>query len=264
MRKIILTTFIILVHTVIYAQDSYLKLMSNTSYEPLNSNLIEASINVPSSPYFYTSLVERYNMGDTTLNTQDYRHLYYGYAYSEGYKPYDDIPHADSVANTIMEDKFVITATSANKLILQIEKILEKEPFSLKFLNMLAYVYSKAGDEESASIYAHKFNMLVKAIFSSGTGLDKDTPWFVLYRSDVMSIIALLGGETKRKAYVTRSCEYYKLVDKISDDKIGNIKGLYFDFSYMLLIPNTNKPKQRFEFNPYSNPRSSRYLNKNI
>ena len=44
------------------------------------------------SPFYYPSLMMRYNAGDETLTDEDYHYLYYGYAYQESYKPLDSIP----------------------------------------------------------------------------------------------------------------------------------------------------------------------------
>lgn len=246
-------------HTVSYAQDSYLEMFRDTKYEPLNKEAIELSVASPSSPYFYQTLVERYNNGDSTLNLQDYRHLYYGYAYSGSYDPHSEPVYADSVANTIAADNYIITSKSSDKLIYYIGNILSEEPFNLRFLNMMAYIYAKAGDTETADIYARKFNMVLKAIISSGTGIDKDTPWYVLYRSDAMSLMTVFGAEPTRRAYITKTEEYYKFKEKVE-----GIKGFYFDFSYLFMIPDTSVPKHRFEFNPYHNPKSSKFLNRQI
>ncbi len=40
-----------------------------------------------SSPYYYPNLLLRYRTGDTALTADDYRYLYYGYAYRDEYRP---------------------------------------------------------------------------------------------------------------------------------------------------------------------------------
>ncbi len=49
------------------------------------------------SPFYYTSLMMRYNAGDETLTDEDYHYLYYGYAYQESYKPLDANPDLDKL-----------------------------------------------------------------------------------------------------------------------------------------------------------------------
>lgn len=240
-----------------YAQNGYLEMFSESKYTPLNLERIEMSVVVPSSPYFYPSLVERYNKNDSTLTVDDYRYLYYGYAFSSNYEPYTNSPYADSVANVILTDRRIITASSSPKLIYYIGKILEKEPFNIEFLNMISYIYGKMGDDDAARIYSTKLNMILMAIFSSGTGVMKESPWFVLYRSDVMNVLSILGVEVTRRAYITKSVEYYRLTEKL-----GEIKAFYFDFSLILKVPDNTQRKRRFEFNPYYNPKSDKFINK--
>lgn len=257
--KLPVTLLLCLVSVVAYAQNSFLTLFSESKYEPIDFEKMEAAIVVPSSPYFYPTLVERYNKNDAELTLEDYRYLYYGYAFSSNYEPYTTSNYADSVANVILKDRRVITAASSPKLIYYIGKILEKEPFNIEFLNMMSYVYGKMGDEESARIYSDKLNNVLAAIFSSGTGVYKESPWYILYRSDVMSIMSILGVEVTRRAYITKSVEYYRLAEKL-----GDIKAFYFDFSLIMRVPNTTERKRRFEFNPYYNPKSDKFINSKI
>ena len=49
------------------------------------------------SPFYYPSLMMRYNAGDETLTDEDYHYLYYGYAYQESYKPLDSNPDLDKL-----------------------------------------------------------------------------------------------------------------------------------------------------------------------
>lgn len=254
-----MTLLLGLISVVTYAQSSFLTLFSESKYEPLDLERVEAAIAVPSSPYFYPTLVEKYNKNDSTLTLEDYRYLYYGYAFSSNYEPYKSSPYADSVANVILADRRIITAASSPKLIYYIGKILEKEPFNIEFLNMMSYVNGKMGDETSARIYSNKLNMVLQAVFSSGTGVVKENPWYILYRSDVMSIMSILGVEVSKRAYITKSVEYYRLTEKL-----GDIKAFYFDFSLILRVPNTTEYKRRFEFNPYYNPKSDKFINTKI
>ena len=49
------------------------------------------------SPFYYPSLMMRYNAGDETLTDEDYHYLYYGYAYQESYTPLDSNPDLDKL-----------------------------------------------------------------------------------------------------------------------------------------------------------------------
>ena len=61
---------------------------------PDEDDIIDRTMDA-SSPYYYTSLMMRYNAGDETLTDEDYHYLYYGYAYQEEYKPLQTNPDLD-------------------------------------------------------------------------------------------------------------------------------------------------------------------------
>ena len=46
---------------------------------PVEEDIV-AKTSDPDSPFYYTSLMMRYNAGDETLTDEDYHYLYYGYA----------------------------------------------------------------------------------------------------------------------------------------------------------------------------------------
>lgn len=55
---------------------------------PDNDAILRETID-KGSPYYYPAIYMRYMSGDTTLTLEDYRHLYYGYAWQPGYKPFE-------------------------------------------------------------------------------------------------------------------------------------------------------------------------------
>ena len=55
---------------------------------PDNDQILKDVLN-GMSPYYYPVLFMRYMEGDTTLTLEDYRHLYYGYAWQPEYEPFD-------------------------------------------------------------------------------------------------------------------------------------------------------------------------------
>ena len=63
---------------------------------PVEEDIV-AKTSDPDSPFYYTSLMMRYNAGDETLTDEDYHYLYYGYAYQESYKPLDSNPDLDKL-----------------------------------------------------------------------------------------------------------------------------------------------------------------------
>lgn len=229
-----------------------------------DSKAIEVAVSQADSPYFYPKLFSRYMAGDTTLNLEEYRHLYYGYVFNDNYKPLEVRNYADSVMMVLAQNTSdsLISPILFDKILYYCGKSLEHEPFNLNFINLMTYVYQNEGNLEKALEYSYKLRMLKNTIYSSGTGISKDSPWHVLYRSDQNDILNSLGAIVARRMYITVDCEYYHLLEKNK----GN-KGYYFDVSRLYLKRPEGTPvksKRRFEFNPYQNPKSDRFIGPRI
>lgn len=261
MKKILLSLFVILTVGNAMAQSPIAKKMiDETPYQKVVFSEMEAEVLTPSSPYYYPQIYAKYEKGDTTLTLDDYRHLYYGYMYQKEYEPHKESPYVDSLSNLLSRDGAVFKDESAMTAVRYLEKILDDRPFSLKFLNMMVYVYNeKVRDYKQALIYSYKFNMVLSAIFSSGNGREKTSPWMVLYRSDAQSILQFLGADVSKRVYITTNVEYYHLTKRQDD-----VRGYYFDFDPIYTRPVEPKGKRKMEFNPLSNPKSDRYINTKI
>lgn len=258
MKRIILSLLVIFMCVSAMAQSQMAKvMMDSTTYHKVVFSEIELEVLSPATKYYYPLLYDRYEKGDTSLTHDDYRYLYYGYMFQAEYQPHKESPYVDSLSNIISEDGDVFTDKSALKCIGYLEKILDDRPFSLKFLNMMSYLYSeKVGDEKKALIYSYKFNMLLTTIFSSGNGRVKSNPWLVLYRSDAQSVLQFLGADVTKRVYITTNVEYYHL-----RERQGDVRGYYFDFDPIYTRPLEPKGKRKMEFNPLSNPKSDKYIN---
>ncbi len=221
-------------------------------------------INTDTSPYFYPELFSRYQAGDTTLNLEDYRHLYYGYSFSSDYQPLQKRIYSDSLALVLSQNKDSLMLSP--ELFREVERLcllsLQSEPFSMNFTNFLTYIYQMSGETELAKRYSYQLKMIKQAIMSSGTGLSDKSPWHVLYRSDMLDLLASLKARPSKRIYVTAQIEYFHL-----PVKNGDARGYYFNTGRIFSVPlqenlkiENTQPKRRFEFNPYQNPRSSKYI----
>lgn len=254
--KRILLLLVVIVSSPAYAQSEFIKMLMETEKTPVVLADIEADVLTPSSPYYYPILYARYEKGDTTLNLEDYRHLYYGYMFNEDYQPHKEPIEVDSLSQVINNDGGVFSDLSTGKIVGYLDKILAARPFSLKFLNMMTYVYDeKVRNPEKALEYSYKFNMLLSAIFSSGDGT-KDSPWLVLYRADAQTVLQSLGAKVAQRHYITTNVEYYFL-----EERQGDRKGYYFDFDPIYTRPAEPKGKRKLEVNPQHNPKSDSYIN---
>lgn len=225
-----------------------------------NAEQIKLSVYNSNSDYFYPKLFERYFLGDTTLNLEEYRHLYYGYAYQDSYRPLETLNYADSITYTLSQNKSdsVLSSNIIDDLEYYIEKALKVEPFNLNYLNFMAFIKGGSGDSETAKMYSYKLKMVKQTIFSSGSGLSKDSPWHVLYNSDEQDILNSFGVKYSKPMLVTRDIEYFHLPIKNN----GN-RGYYFDISRRYLKRpegEAKMPDKRFEFNPLMNPKSGKHI----
>ncbi|MFI3263436.1 MAG: DUF4919 domain-containing protein [Rikenellaceae bacterium] len=258
MKKITTLLAALLIYTVSFSQD-YLK----NPVAP-NQEAIRTAILSTSSQYFYPLLFERYQQGDTTLNIEDYRHLYYGYVYQDNYRPLELLNYTDSITLTLAQNQSdsVLTENVIGKLEYYIDKAFKAEPFNMNYLNFMTFIKESQGDIEQAKIYATKLQMIKSTILSSGDGLTKNSPWHVLYNSDEKDILNSLGVTYSKPILSSAHVEYFHIPGK----NHGN-KGYYFDISRRYMKPVEGvapDPNKRFEINPTTNPKSSKYQKFNL
>lgn len=181
-----------------------------------------------SSPYYYTNLMLKYRMGAESLTAEEYFYLYYGYFYSDEYRPF--------VENRAFDDLMdVMSGLNPNEpTVGQLELIVERgvaslevDPFSPKVLNILAYAYGALGDSAREQLYFDHLNGILGAIDRSGTGLKEESPKHILMFSHAYDLLASQGYTYHEARIISRTAEYIPLTAKSHD----NIKGFYFDYS---------------------------------
>src|SRR5689334_1120719 len=57
---------------------------------PVNYDSVKAAVTNAEKDTYYPKLLKRFNQFDTSLTLNDYRLLYYGFAFDGGYAPYQD------------------------------------------------------------------------------------------------------------------------------------------------------------------------------
>ncbi|MFI3322959.1 MAG: DUF4919 domain-containing protein [Rikenellaceae bacterium] len=220
---------------------------------------INIEIHTNSSDNFYPKIFERYMKGDTTLTLENYHHLYYGYSFNEGYSPIEVNPMKDSLM-FVMErnqDKNLISPEIFDDMEKVAIKSLAYNPFDISVLNMLTFINEMKGDVEKAMEYSHKVKMIKETIFASGSGFSRHNPYHVISRDEEEAIMASLGVEYVKRMYVSVNEEYFMFKNRY----LG-AKGIYFNIGRMWVAApqERKKPDKRFEFNPYQNPKSTRYV----
>lgn len=205
---------------------------------PVEEDILDKTLD-SGSPYYYSGLLMRYNAGDATLTDEDYHYLYYGYAYQDSYKPLETNPHLDKVlllASSVDPDAPNVATLEA--LVSACTDALEKDPFSPKLLNVMAFAYGALGDREREKAYSDRMNGIVRTILSSGDGLTQTTPRHILMFDHALDVLAAEGLHCDKSRVVSRTVEFVPLVSPyVVDGK--KRKGFYFDFGRIY----RNKPE---------------------
>ena len=196
------------------------------SYTRVDFRNIRSEVTNKRSVFFYPVLFERYRNNDTTLNREEFRHLYYGYPFQEGYRPY--ATHDAEIAVSDLLAKDALTEADFSAICRHCREILELHPFSARYLLTSAVACSRTGNAEGARIYYYKYHSVLNAILSSGDGATEQSAWSVILISDEYELIRSLGFNPtgKQKMMAESRCDFIYVAD--NEYKIG---GFYFDIS---------------------------------
>ncbi len=191
------------------------------------------------SPYYYPSLMMRYNAGDATLTDDDYHYLYYGFAYRDEYKPLASNPDLDKMLLLIAGiDPDKPDVTTLETLISLGNDALARDPFSPKILNMMSFAYGALGDKVREKAYTDRMNGVIRAILASGDGFTEKTPRHVLMFDHALDVLAAEDLPYGKARIISRTVEFVPLLAPyVVDGK--KRKGFYFDFSRVY----RNKPE---------------------
>lgn len=199
-----------------------------------DNEAIELATMDSGSPYYYPALFMRYTSGDMSLDIEDYRHLYYGYAYRASYKPLETSPSGDRIL-TILGSKPELDEQDYKDIISFAEEVFRAEPFNPGTINFLTYAYGMLGDTINERINANRLEMILETIASSGTGLTEDSPWHVLYFSHPIDVFAAKELLMRKRIVISRNVEFVSLLEPQ-----GRLKGYYFDYGRVYW----NKPEE--------------------
>lgn len=206
---------------------------------PDNEDILTRTIDIE-SPYFLDRLMAKYLAGEQTLTDEEMHYLYYGYAYSESYKPLEPISAEDRVLAVVEEIMTEPTEERMRRLVDSAMEVIERDPFSPKNLNLLAFAYGSLGDTVNERRCFERMNGVIRTIESSGTGEKESSPMHVLRFEHAADVIYARGLNIKKREVVSRTCEYIFLTMK---DERGNM-GFYFDFSRVYWVKNNNPQRE--------------------
>lgn len=189
---------------------------------------IEKSSKDKASPYFFDKLFTRFNAADTTMTTEERRHLYYGYSFTDKYSPYANAEEVKEI-NTIL-NKQDFTEAEMKKVIALSGKALEVYPFNIRMMQYRRYFYEKLGMMKEAIAEDSKIGIVLEAILSTGRGDTAENAIYVIEVSNEYQILGVLGFEFGGEQSLVKSRYDYL---KLKDNEYG-LKGMYFDVSRSL------------------------------
>ena len=216
---------------------------------PDNDDIFEQTLN-HESPYYYPSLMLRYRSGDTTLTEREYYYLYYGYAFSDDYRPLMPISAEDRVLMAFEKAHGDPSYDNMRDIVRYAEEVMRFDPFSPTNLNFLAYAYGAMGDTLNERINYDRLTKVLAVIGDSGTGLTEKSPMHVLRFSHAADVLGTLGLSVVKRLVVSRTTEYITVANE-NGRQLS--KGYYFDYSRVYWGDPEDAPQKerRWKINDY-------------
>lgn len=198
--------------------------------EPVNYKKVRKAIKKKKSPYYYPVLYQRYIDLDTSLSTLEFRYLYYGYSFQEGYKPYGIPALRDSLISYLereepMQQELEVAGRIAGEL-------LKESPFRLRETFIAAVAFEMSGNTKMSAVYYIFFQKQIEAIMSSGDGLSKETAFSVIYIPDEYEILDVLGFTFGGEQSLIDG--YFDRL-RVLENELG-VEELYFDVSRLIEV----------------------------
>jgi len=192
-----------------------------------NYKKISKAISKESASTFYPKLMERFLTNDTTLSPEEYHLLYYGYSLQSEYSPNAQLASADSLMSVIRKEQ--LAPEQFELVIKYANATLEKNPFDMRYLDPLIYVYRMQGNNTLADKLEFKLGRIIETLFSTGDGLTKETAFHVISAAHEYDLLRALGfGNAGGQRLTIGQYDFLK----VEANDYG-IEGMYFDISAM-------------------------------
>ena len=162
------------------------------------------------SPFYYPSLMMRYNAGDETLTDED-----------------PDLDKLLLMASGLDPDKPAVETLEA--MLYTGEDALARDPFSPKILNLMAYAHGALGNKLQEKMYYNRMQGVIRAIRESGDALTQKTPRHILMFDHALDVMATEGLSYDKSRIISRTVEFIPLTVPYTVEGKKR-KGLYYDF----------------------------------
>lgn len=161
---------------------------------------IEDSVLDPSSRFYFPRLQERFEANDTVMTPREYRYFYLGYMFQEDYDPYRMSQFNDST-EALLKRGGNFTTHEADTIIHYTERALRDNPLDLRQMSFLIHFLRQRGKPIRAKFWEYRLANLLGAIMSTGTGLDTDNAWYVIYPMHEYDLLQYLGYQATDAQY---------------------------------------------------------------
>lgn len=187
---------------------------------------IERNINDGASNFNYANLMQRYELGDSTMTIDEQRHLYYGYVFQPAYNPADTSQYNAQMATVLNRQHF--SDQDYDEVLQFADALLAEDPFNLRALNAKLLVYAQKNNVDAYKKTAQKRNIVQQAIVSSGDGMSKTTPYYVIKVAHEYDILGFLGFKFGGQDKIERNCNCNSLT--LAPNRFG-VEKMYFNIA---------------------------------
>ena len=209
---------------------SNLAISQDQEIRPIKFKKLKKEIRKQRSPFYYPVLFQRYLDLDTSLTSEDFRYLYYGFTYQDAYSPYGIPALQDSLISYLSRQELLRAEYEVAARIGR--QLLRESPFRLRETFITAVAYEMAGNGKMSSIYFSFFEKQVDAIMSSGDGLSTNTAFVVIYIRDEYEMLEVLGFKFGGGQALLAG-DYDKL--ELEENPYG-VEALYFNVSRLFAV----------------------------
>ena len=218
MKKLAIITLLIVSSVTLFAQYD----------EPVAPNYpqIEKNIKNNASNFNYADLLARYELGDSTMTIDEQRHLYYGFVFQPAYNPSDTSQYNAKIADVLNKQHF--SNQDYDNVLQYADALLAEDPFNLRALNAKLLVYAQNNNVEAYRKTAQKRSIVQQAIVSSGDGMSKTTPYYVIKVAHEYDILGFLGFKYGGQDKIEKNCNCNSLT--LGTNRFG-VDKLYFNIA---------------------------------
>lgn len=184
-----------------------------------------------SSKFFYPTLYNKFMKNDTTMTPEEFQYFYYGTMFQEDYDPYREAPNPALLQELIpIYAKEKRTRNDREKMLAYADQVIEDNPVDLRQLTNRIYVYEQNRKYDLARIWQYKLNHLLLVIAASGTGVDSENAFIIVYPQHEYDFLNLSGMTASSQRFEP---PHYDFIT-VNRTDTRKPEGYFFDISELL------------------------------